>query len=204
MMRGYRFYGRAGAGRTLSFLYAGGICLGVIFLFLFFGPGRNPGPSAFERINDTDVFLKQEEPSSCTLCAAAMMLRRAALLSGDVCWKRVTEDSLRKEAWIEGQGLRHSFIFRDKKTTFRVEHDTLPGGEKNRDVLLRILKQHPEGIVLYCGPGENQHAVLLTDTVEGIFYCADPCQGILEGRIPLEEAFLVTPENADAFWYVVF
>lgn len=183
-------------------------CAAVFLLaagwILFFPCRKENDASAYEKINDPNVFIKQEEPSSCTLCAAAMMLRRAAILSEDFRWRQIGERSLKREAWIEGQGLRHSFSFQSGRKTYLVGHETLPGGEENAELLRSLLKKHPEGIVLYYGPGENQHAVLLTDETDGVFYCADPYEGKPKGRIPLTEAAYVTEKNAGAFWYIVW
>ena len=101
--------------------------------------GGRPGRNAVERLNDNQVFLKQEEPGSCTLCAAAMMLRRAAILSGDRRFWRIDEGEIKEEAWVEGQGLKHSFSYGE----FQVEHEELPGGKENAPLLISELLKRP-------------------------------------------------------------
>ena len=53
----------------------------------------------FSELNDNEVFLKQSQAHVCTLTASAMMIRRAAMLSGNKDWRQITEQSVRKYAW---------------------------------------------------------------------------------------------------------
>lgn len=150
--------------------------------------------TVFELLNDASVFLKQVGTHTCTLCSAAMLVRRALILKGDLeDWQSVTETSIRSTAWVEGKGLSWNFTYDGVK----VNHDYLPGGSSNKEKLIALLAEHPEGIVLY--NSSAPHAVLLTDYTDGVFYCSDP---ISNGRKPLSEAYKVTVENANAYWYV--
>ena len=81
-----------------------------------------------------------------------------------------------------------------------VSHDTLPGGEANKDILIDLLAEHPEGIMLHaaCVP----HGILLTEYKDGQFYCADPSEYAGTGIIPIEEAWGTRVENSNAYWYV--
>lgn len=76
-----------------------------------------------------------------------------------------------------------------------VSHDTLPGGEANKDVLIDLLAEHPEGIMLHaaCVP----HGILLTEYKDGQFYCADPSEYAGTGIIPIEEAWGTRVENSN-------
>lgn len=59
--------------------------------------------ATFNQVNQSDVFLKQAKGSvTCTLVAAAMLLRRAAMMYGKSDWASITESSLRSTAWVEG------------------------------------------------------------------------------------------------------
>ncbi len=151
-----------------------------------------------DEINSSEVFLKQEGSTTCTLCATAMMLRRGALLSGNSNWRSITESSIKSTAWINGSGLRWNFSY----AGMTVAHGTLPTGSANESRLKELLNEHPEGIVIYYGPGTKQHAVLLTDYTNGQFYCADPYGGKPSGRIPLSSALYVTVSNVSAYWYI--
>ena len=145
--------------------------------------------------NETQVFIKQERSSgTCTLASAAMMLRRAALLSGDPNWDQITEVSCRPVFWRGG--LPHSFSYGG----YSVGHAWLPGGAANRDALAKVLAQHPEGVVLLSYSAH--HGILLTDYTDGVFYCADPAPSIPSGRIPIDQAWKTRIENSAAYWYI--
>lgn len=152
--------------------------------------------ATYEEINQDQVFLKQEQRGTCTLASTAMMLRRAALLNGDENWAQITEASCRQAFWIAGCGLPYNFSYGE----MTVSHDTLPGGEANKDILIDLLAEHPEGIMLHaaCVP----HGILLTEYKDGQFYCADPSEYVGEGIIPIEEAWGTRVENSNAYWYV--
>lgn len=152
--------------------------------------------ATYEEINQDQVFLKQEQRGTCTLAATAMMLRRAALLNGEENWAQITEASCRQAFWIAGCGLPYNFSYGE----MTVSHDTLPGGEANKDILIDLLAEHPEGIMLHaaCVP----HGILLTEYKDGQFYCADPSEYVGEGIIPIEEAWGTRVENSNAYWYV--
>ena len=152
--------------------------------------------ATYEEINQDQVFLKQEQRGTCTLASTAMMLRRAALLNGDENWAQITEASCRQAFWIAGCGLPYNFSYGE----MTVSHDTLPGGEANKDILIDLLAEHPEGIMLHaaCVP----HGILLTEYKDGQFYCADPSEYAGEGIIPIEEAWGTRVENSNAYWYV--
>ncbi len=177
--------------------------IGVFLILVFFIAMIIPikGRAAtFEEVNDPSVFLKQEGNSTCTLASATMMLRRTALMSGSSEWNNITENTVRGTAWINGEGLKKSFSYNG----MGVAHNYLPTGNANISQLISLLDQHPEGIVLYYWSGSKQHAVLLTDYTDGIFYCADPYGKSPVGRIPLDQALYVRATNARAYWYVSY
>ena len=152
--------------------------------------------ATYDEINQDQVFFKQSQRGTCTLAATAMMLRRAALLNGEENWAQITEASCRAEFWIPGCGLPYNFSYGE----MTVSHDTLPGGEANKDILIDLLAEHPEGIMLHaaCVP----HGILLTEYKDGQFYCADPSEYVGAGIIPIEEAWGTRVENSNAYWYV--
>lgn len=149
--------------------------------------------ATFTDINQLSVFLKQENKSTCTLSATAMMLRRAAMLSGNSNWQSITESSIRSTAWVEGTGLKWSFTY--EGLTVAKANDL--GG--SADKLISLLKSHPEGIVIY--DRTKPHAVLVTDYTNGVFYCAEPAAAYPSGRISIEQAY-VTLSSVKDYWYV--
>jgi len=152
--------------------------------------------ATFEEINQQEVFLTQDRNGTCTLASTAMMLRRTAMLRGDQDWQSITEASCREAFWIGGRGLPYKFQYDGMK----VAHGRLPGGEANRQILIDMLKEHPEGIVLHA-PGVP-HAVLLTDYTDGVFYCADPAPNKPNARIPIDQAHGTRIENSYKYWAV--
>lgn len=146
-------------------------------------------------IDDPQVFIKQGRSSgTCTLASTAMMLRRAAILSGDENWDQITEDSCRAAFWRGGLPYEFSYGETD------IGHGWLPGGAANREVLAGILAQHPEGVVILSYSAH--HGVLLTDYTDGVFYCCDPAPSVPAGRTPIDQAWGTRVENSAAYWYI--
>lgn len=145
----------------------------------------------FTELNDKEVFLKQSQAHVCTLTASTMMIRRAAMLSGDTDWRRITEKSVRKYAWAEKNGLKWNFT----AAGISVAHKTL----SSKNELIQLLNKHPEGIVIY--NSRKPHAILVTDYTNGILYCSDPSKDKPSGRYPITQAS-ITAESASRCWYV--
>lgn len=152
--------------------------------------------ATFEEVNQPEVFLTQDNNGTCTLASTTMMLRRTAMMRGDQDWQSITEASCRKAFWIGGRGLPYKFQYNG----MQVSHGRLPGGEANRQVLIDMLKAHPEGIVLHAP--SVPHAVLLTDYTDGVFYCADPAPNKPNARIPIDQAHGTRIENSYKYWAV--
>ena len=148
---------------------------------------------------DAGFYLKQSRSGTCTLTAAAMMLRRRAYLDGLADWVDVTENSVRPAAW--SNGLSHSFTYKAMKVkAMKVRYATLPAdnGAKTQ-TLIDLLAAHPEGIVLY--DRRQPHAILLTDYTDGVFYCSDPAGNISAGRVPISSAS-VSIAGSSCYWYI--
>lgn len=153
-----------------------------------------PAALAVDLNVDAGFYFKQSRGGTCTLASAAMMLRRRAYMDGLDGWVDVTENSIKSTAW--SGGLSHSFTY----NAMHVGYATLPSGKAAKtEALIQILKEHPEGIVLY---DRNQpHAVLLTDYTDGVFYCSDPSVGVSAGRVPLSSAS-ISISGASCYWYI--
>jgi len=158
---------------------------------------RKTDAATFDDVNQSSVFLKQQTSYTCTLVSAVMMVRRAAMMSGNNNWSSITESSMRGTAWNEGYGLWYNFTY----SGITVKHSTLPTGSSNTNTLISLLASHPEGIVIYytgC-----PHAVLLTDYTNGAFFAADPSSGAASGRISIGNVSGgVTISNVSEYWYV--
>ncbi len=152
--------------------------------------------ATFRDINKEEVFLKQAKGSkTCTLVSAVMLLRRTAMMRGDSDWSNITEEAVKSTAW--SGGLLWDFTYKK----IRVCKGDMPGGTKNADYLISLLKEHPEGIVIY--DADLPHAILITDYTDGSFYYADPASSALEGRNKLTGSERVKIDNLDRYWYVV-
>ena len=153
-----------------------------------------PAALAVDLNVDAGFYFKQSRGGTCTLASAAMMLRRRAYFDGLDGWVDVTENSIKSTAWAGG--LSHSFTY----NAMHVGYATLPSGKAAKtEALIRILQEHPEGIVLY--DRSQPHAVLLTDYTNGVFYCSDPANGVSEGRVPLSSAS-ISIAGASCYWYI--
>ncbi len=153
-----------------------------------------PGALAADLSVDAGFYLKQSRSGTCTLTAAAMMLRRRAYLDGLSDWVDVTENSVRPAAW--SGGLSHNFTYKSMK----VRYATLPTDQAAKtQTLINLLAAHPEGIVLY--DRSQPHAILLTDYTDGVFYCSDPAGNITAGRVPISSAS-VSIAGSSCYWYI--
>lgn len=154
-------------------------------------PQEKTAVVTFSELNSQEVFLKQSQAHVCTLTASAMMVRRAAMLSGNKDWRQITEQSIRKNAWAEKTGLKWNFT----AAGITVAHKTL----SSKNELIRLLDKHPEGIVIY--NSRKPHAILVTDYTDGVLYCSDPSNDKPYGRYPIAQAS-ITAESASRCWYV--
>ena len=153
-----------------------------------------------------ELFLKQAQSRSCTLCSATMMLRSCIYINGSDLWQQVTEENVGAYAWTS-DGLYWNFGYWLESNTFRISQKGCAG--ISADKLKEVLDDHPEGVVLYCG-GSAPHAVFLIDYEDGTFYCADPAGGYCGSRIPLDESLLGARHGSQegilravsAYWYV--
>ena len=157
--------------------------------------------ATFDDINQPSVFLKQTESGKCTLVAATMIIRRAAILQGDPDWASITAADVKKVAWMS-EGLSWDFSYKHNGITYNIKSDLIPEKTDRKAWLISMLEKHPEGIEIF-RTEDPPHAVLLTDYTDGVFYCADPASGIAKGRINISKAHSVTIENASRYWYLV-
>ncbi len=149
--------------------------------------------ASFSDINASEVFLKQQEWDTCTLCSNVMLMRRAAMLRGDSDWRTITESAMRKLFWVEDAGMYNYYDYRG----FTVSYGKIRYNAKEE--LKELLSQHPEGIVAY--DYDYPHAILLTDYTNGVFYCADPANNTPKGRMNVSNA-LVSVSGIEGYWFV--
>ena len=158
-----------------------------------------------------EIYLKQPQGSkTCTLYATMMMLRRKAWLNNDKNWRDIIEKNVKPYAWDrQSDWLRGSFTYAGMTTWYGFLPDNV---EEKKKILISMLKDHPEGIMIYANEINPSHAVLLTDYTEGVFYCADSDPGQKSGRILLTETLIaetcgsqdqdVVINSLKKYWYI--
>lgn len=154
-------------------------------------------------LNDPVVFIKQTSNVTCTLASATMLLRREAILKLDKAWNTITEAAVKPIAWTS-VGLAGSFTYRNMSVTYGRFNTT----SSKKSQLISLLKNHPEGIVVY--DFSRPHAVLLTDydSLTDTFYAADPNPWAAYGRIKLSQVTTTgigqdgKINELDKYWFV--
>ena len=168
------------------------MCLITLFPILASGlTSNNTNAADNTDLNSDKVFVKQQERYTCTLAANVMLLRRAALLSGNENWSKITESACKPKLWCGGMIWDYTY------SGIHVVCEKVKGNTAN--VLKELLAKHPEGVVAY--DYDYPHAILLTDYTDGKFYCADPARNTESGRMEASNA-LINPAGAEAYWYV--
>lgn len=175
------------------------LCLIVVLQML------QPQPALSIETLPRDIYLQQQESTSCTLCASTMMIR-SFLYRNDTDWEAVTEEDVGTSAWTsEGLSWQWEYIIGDH--TVNISHESVSSLDQEK--LKWILREHPEGIVLYCG-GSVHHGVFLIEYVDGNFYCADPAIGYAGEKILLSQSLLADRlgsqkdvlDAVTAYWYI--
>lgn len=141
-------------------------------------------------INDAKVFQKQKTSYTCTLAAAATMMRRKSIILGNQNWDIFNEagygntNDFEATVWMDGVGLRGGFSYGGITVT------SMNISSRSKSDFVNWLSYHPEGIVIY--DKDIPHAILLTDydPTTDTFYCADSDTNprIPLGRIPLQSS----------------
>ena len=170
----------------------------------------NAEAATFSQVNADTVFINQQKSYSCTLAANVMMLRRAAILLGDPNWMSITESKCASNPsmWTDNGGMVWDYVFygTTQKVTVsnprvdQLTNDTSNSGRKK--LFIEILKNHPEGVVIY--NYSIPHAILLTDydAKTDTFYCSDPNIGTPTKRVPMSESN-VNIYNVTSIWWIV-
>ena len=167
------------------------LCASAISSVCALGFINNTNAVDINTLNDSSVFVKQQQSDTCTLASNVMLLRRAALLRGDSDWQSITEGACSSSLWVGG--MRFTYTYKN----FTVDCERIYGN--STETLKKLLSEHPEGIVAY--DYDYPHAVLLTDYTNGKFYCSDPARCCGYGRIEADRS-LVDTSDIEAYWYI--
>lgn len=163
----------------------------------------NVHAATFAQVNADDVFVNQQTEYTCTLASNVMMLRRAAMMMGDPNWESITEASCRPTLWNSYGGMICDYQYNGSIKTITVINrrvDELGGKSNPKQFFINMLKEHPEGVVIY--DYDRPHAILLTDYTDGVFYCSDPYYTYPKKRIPISQAS-ISVESAESVWYII-
>ena len=142
------------------------------------GTAASSGNSGFPN----GIYMTQAGSTTCTLCAAAMMLRAKAYQAGRSDWSSITESAIKSTAWVNGDGLRWNFTYGG----MTVSHRGYNGISLNE--LKSLLNSNPAGVVLYCG--SLPHAVFVMGYSGDTILCADPVSSYSGRQISLANSSL--------------
>ncbi|MDF2535471.1 MAG: hypothetical protein K0R18_1630 [Bacillales bacterium] len=158
---------------------------------------------ATKKTEEPSIYLKQQTAVTCTLSSVAMVIRELNKQNDDPNWMETTEETIESAAWASGAGLRWYFTYNG----IEFARKALTGNKK--EILISLLKSHPEGIVIH--DRDFPHAVLLTDYDQknDIFYIGDPSPKVPKGRLQLVKGRVegVNQDEIinqfDAYWIIV-
>lgn len=153
------------------------LCIALIFIGLLGGSNVTLAAEKQVDINDDQVYkINSYRYGDCVLWANAYMLRRAAILNGSEDWAEITPKTMRRYACTSknGSALRYAYTYEADGITYSVEHGYLSGSaSKKMKKLKKLLKQHPEGVVVWGSSRTGVHGVLATHYEDGTLYAVD-------------------------------
>ncbi len=188
--------------------------LAAILLVLSLILSAAPAQSIFaasDNIGDAAVYhtpKKDYKSGDCILTASKCMIRRALIMRGSKVWAKLTNEELRKTATIFGQ-LRNSYTFEYDGLSFKVDCDNFTGSSDaaRKKEFQDLLKQHPEGIVVWGSDASVNgiHGVLVTGVNNGTVYAADSLHNTgnaSKGIQKWSETSMKGPSHVTKYWYI--
>ena len=158
--------------------------------------------------DDSYYYVKSYKSSDCVLSANAYMIMRALYFDGSKYFDGVTNNTLRKIACTSknGSSLKYEYSYAVDGLRYHVVHDYLGGSASDKKAKLkRLLKKHPEGIVVYGRSSSGAHGVLITDYENGRFYAVDSAQnkgGRNRGILRFENTTMYSIGSLSHIWYI--
>jgi len=158
-----------------------------------------------------EVSLTQSVSGPCVLYSITMMLRRQEIYSkypfvseptitfnkvkewnGNVNSAKWYNTKKNSKNWNNLKGSLDKTIKKNTGFDTGAQNHAALGSDGNakKNSVIELLKNNPEGIVAYFTSSTKQHAVLITDYIDGVFYVCDPASKT--GREALENSSLVT------------
>jgi len=188
--------------------------------------------SLIDTLADEEIYVKQQESTTCTLASMVMTFRRRAILDENEYWWMIREDTLKEQGnWRSGLVNSPKYVNDDLNLNLCAERrrinyttagivNTNTTPRETINTVKQYMDEHPEGVVLFVSkpsskPGINwSHAVSLIRYEGDTFYCAEPANKNYAGKeINLMNSFLVKQRaksnsieelfsNCVAIWYV--
>lgn len=170
---------------------------------------------AYDESIDTDLndksiyYVKGYRNHDCVLSANMYMIRRAAILNGTTCWDSLTVNKLRPTACTSkgGSSLRYSYDYELDGVTYSIVHATLSGStDSKKSQLKKLLKEHPEGIVIRGRDTSGYgHGILATSYEDGVFRAVDSAQnkgGVNKGILKMTSTTVRSIGTCVHIWYI--
>ena len=145
-----------------------------------------------------DVYLMQSRDSNCTSTACTILLRAKAAISGK-SYKNITISNVESKCWIKDQGCKSTFCYGG----YTVKQASLKGTTKAQKEaeLKKILKSHPEGVVIYTRGINKPHAVYLSPD----FKVLDPGKSMSKKWYTIAQINNTNARNLNkinSYWYI--
>ena len=186
-----------------------------IALSLILAFGMAQAAFAYDKDIDTDInddeiyYAKGYRNNDCVLSSNMYMIRRAAIQNGSTCWDSITLSKLRKDACTSpnGHSLKYSYTFEADGITYEVVHGLLSGSKDSKtSQLKKLLKKHPEGIVVRGKSTQGYgHGILVTSYEDKMFYAADSAQnygGSNRGILKMSSTTVPNLGSCTHIWYI--
>ena len=148
------------------------VCLAFTFM-----PVDKVDAGSKKSLNNKKIYyIHHYSYNGCVLYANIYMMRRTAILKG-ANWHKIKISSARRKLCTGGNSMAWKYKYKAGGYTYIGRHGYLPGGyKKNKAKLKKLLKKHPEGIVVHGYDRYTSHGVLITEYKHGTFYAVDSAQ----------------------------
>lgn len=183
----------------------------LVFTLIF---GVAPAQSIFAASNNIEDAAVYHTPKDdyksgdCILTASKCMIRRALIMKGSKAWATVTNKTLRGSATVLGQ-LLNSFTFEADGLAFKIGCGYFSGnGDAARTKEIEnLLKQHPEGIVVWGSNSSKNgtHGLLVTGVKSGVVYAADSLHNtgnLSKGIQKWSDTSMKGVSKVTKYWYI--
>lgn len=170
-----------------------------------------PAAYAGNLLDSKAVYYTEESDyldGDCVLTATRMMIRRAAIMHNNDGWAEITNAALRPAATTEGD-LLYSFCYESGGASYNVSCGSFTGQGSYARIgeFERLLKDHPEGIVVWGidSASTGTHGVLVVKVENGVVYAMDSSYNMgmfSEGIQKWKDTTMLDPVLVTDYWYI--